>query len=133
MSQENVEALKAVYERWGAGDFWTPEIFDPDIEVVWAGEMPDLPKGGRGLSAVETSMRTWLAAWDEYRWEADSFISLQEDRVLVFITARGRGKGSSVDVEAHWAHLWTLREGKATRVEGFIDQAEARKAAGLRE
>ena len=29
-----------VYEKWGAGDFWTPEIFDPEVEVVWAGEMP---------------------------------------------------------------------------------------------
>ena len=134
MSQENVEALRAVYEKWGAGNFWTPEIFDHDVEVVWAGEMPDLAgPGGRGLSAVETAMRTWLAAWDEYRWEADRFIPVQEDRVLVLITARGRGKGSSVEVEAQWAQLWTLREGKATRLEGFIDRAEALEAAGLRE
>jgi hypothetical protein len=30
MSQENVEALTSVYERWGVGDFWTPDIFDAD-------------------------------------------------------------------------------------------------------
>jgi ketosteroid isomerase-like protein len=133
MSRENLKALKAVYERWGAGDFWTPDIFDPDIEAVWAGEMPDLPEGGRGLSAVETGMRTWLAAWDEYRWEADRFIPVQKDRVLVLFTARGRGKGSSLEVEARWAHLWTFREGKATRIEGFIHQPEALEAAGLSE
>jgi ketosteroid isomerase-like protein len=131
MSQENVKALKAVYERWGAGDFWTPEIFDPDIETVWAGEMPDLPRGGRGLSAVEADMRNFLAAWDEYRWEADRFIPVQEGRVLVLFTARGRGKGSSVEVGAKWAHLWTFRQGKATRVEGFIHQPQALEAAGL--
>ncbi len=134
MSEENVEALKAVYERWGAGDFWTPDVFDPDVEVVWAGDMPDIPKGrGRGLSAVEASMRTFLAAWDEYRWEADRFVAVQEDRVLVLITARGRGKGSSVEVEAYWAQLWTFRDGKATRLEGFTNRAEALEAAGLSE
>jgi ketosteroid isomerase-like protein len=131
MSQENVEALKAVYARWGAGDFWTPEIFAPDIEIVWAGEMPDLPASGRGLSVVEASMRTFLAAWDEYRWEADRFLPAPEDRVLVLFTARGRGKGSNVEVEAHWAHLWTFRALKATRIQGFIHQAEALEAAGL--
>ena len=134
MSQENVEALKTVYDRWGAGDFWTPGIFDSDAEVVWAGEMPDLAgPGGQGLAAIEAGMRTWLAAWDEYRWEADRFIPVNENRVLVLFTARGRGKGSSVEVEAHWAHLWTFREGKATRVEGFIHQPEALEAAGLSE
>lgn len=131
MSQENVEALKAVYARWGAGDFWTPDIFASDIEIVWAAEVPDLPAGGRGLSLVGTSMRTFLAAWGEYRWEADRFIPAQGDRILVLFTARGRGKGSSVEVEAHWAHLWTFRAAKATRIEGFIRQSDGLKAAGL--
>jgi hypothetical protein len=78
MSQENLEALKAVYEvgRWrllDAGDF------DPDVEAVWAGEMPDLAGlRGQGLSAVETAMRTWLSAWEEYRWEADRFMPVRE-------------------------------------------------------
>jgi ketosteroid isomerase-like protein len=132
MSQENVEALNTVYARWAAGDFWTPEIFDADVEIVWASEMPDTA-GERGLSAVEAGWRRWLAAWDEYRWEADRLIPVQGNRVLVFVTARGRGKGSNVEVEANWAHLWTFRGGKATRVEGFIHRAEALEAAGLSE
>jgi ketosteroid isomerase-like protein len=131
MSRENVEALKAVYARWGAGDFWTPDIFDPDVQVVWAEAMPDTGVD-RGLAAMETAMRGWLAAWDEYRWEADRFIPL-DDRVVVLVTARGRGKGSTVDVVAHWAHVWTFRSGKATRIEGFVNQAEALEAVGLSE
>jgi ketosteroid isomerase-like protein len=134
MSQEHVEALKAVYARWGAGDFrTTPDILAPEIEIVWAAEVPDLPAGGRGLSVLATSMRTFLAAWDDYRWEADRFIPAQDDRVLVLFTARGRGKGSSAEVEASWAHLWTFRAGKATRIAGFIHQSDGFKAAGLEE
>ena len=132
MSQENVEALKAVYARWAQGDFWTAEILDPDIEVVWAQEMPDFGSPTRGVEAMTAGMQNLLAVWEDYVWAADKFMPAG-DRVLVLFTARGRGKGSSVEVEAHWAHLWTFREGKATRVEGFLDRAEALEAAGLSE
>jgi ketosteroid isomerase-like protein len=123
MSQENVEALKAVYARWAAGDFWTPDIFDQGVQVVWPGVMPDTGVYN-GLAAVEAATRGWLDAWDEHRWEADRFIPVG-DRVVVLFTARGRGKGSSVEIEAHWAHLWTFRKGKAIRLEGFVNQSEA--------
>ena len=133
MSQENVAALTEVYARWGGGDFWTPDIFAPDVEVVWSGDMPGFERVDRGLAAVEAGMRNLLTAWEHYVWAADEFIPL-EDRVLVLFTARGRGKGSSVEVEAHWAHLWTFRDdGKATRLEGFTHQPDAREAAGLSE
>jgi ketosteroid isomerase-like protein len=132
MSRENVEALKTVYSKWGRGDFWTPEIFDPGVELSWAEELPDASDPVRGMDAVGASMRNWLAAWDECRWMADEFIQ-KENRVLVLFTARGRGKGSSVEVEAHWAHLWTFRDGKATRVEGFTKQTQALEILGLSE
>ena len=131
MSQErNLEALRSVYARWAVGDFWTPEIFDSDVEVVWAEPMPDATRTARGLSALTAGIRNWLAAWDDCRWAADEFIAVQ-GAVLVLFTARGRGKGSSVDVVAHWAHLWTFDDGKATRIEGFVDQAEALQVVGL--
>ncbi len=133
MSQDqDVEALKSVYAKWAIGDFWTPEILDPDVEVVWAERMPDATRTVRGLSAMAAGMREWLAAWDDYRWTADEFIAVQGG-VLALLTARGRGKGSSVDVEAPWAQLWTFHDGKATRLEGFADQAEALEALGLAE
>jgi ketosteroid isomerase-like protein len=127
--QDHIAALKAVYAEWGKGNFWTPEIFAPDVEIVWAAEMPDQATA-RGLSELDSETRNWLAPWENMRWTADEYIPL-EDGVLVLFTARGRGKGSNVEVEAQWAHLWRFRGDKAIRVEGFRDQAEGRKAAGL--
>jgi ketosteroid isomerase-like protein len=133
MSQDNLDAVKAVYDRWGAGDFSrSPDIFDSETEIVWAREMPDLPAGARG-DEVGATMRAFLAPWDEYRWEADNIMPAGDERILVLFTARGRGKGSNIEVKAQWAHVWTFRAGKATRVEGFIDQSEALNAAGLSE
>jgi ketosteroid isomerase-like protein len=62
----------------------------------------------------------------------DAVMPAGDERILVLFTARGRGKGSNVEVKAQWAHVWKFRAGKATRVEGFIDQSEALKVAGLR-
>ena len=94
--------------------------------------MPDFAGPNRGIAALDKGIRTLLAPWDEYGWAADEFIPF-EDRVLVLFTARGRGKGSSVEVEAHWAHLWTFHDGKAMRIEGFLDQAQALEVAGAME
>jgi ketosteroid isomerase-like protein len=35
MSEENVEIVRAVYERWGEGDFRASlEMFDPQVVLV---------------------------------------------------------------------------------------------------
>jgi ketosteroid isomerase-like protein len=45
----------------------------------------------------------------------------------------GRGKASGVAVERTWAYVWTIRAGKALRMDGYTDRAEALEAAGLTE
>jgi ketosteroid isomerase-like protein len=131
MSQENVEILRAVYGRWRLGDVWTPEVFDPDVEVVWAADIPDADTY-HGLAGLEQSARRWLKAWDELRIQAEEFVDLGE-RVLVLITISGRGKDSSIEAEGKYAHVWTMRDGKATRFAGYTDWAEALEAVGLSE
>ena len=130
MSDEHIERVRAVYAKWGAGDFRTPEVFDDASEVVWAQEMPLAGESSRGLEEITAGMLEWLGPWEEFSWTGDEFIAA-EDKVLVLVTARGRGKGSTVTVEARWAHLWTFREGRVARVEGFLDPADGRRAAGL--
>jgi ketosteroid isomerase-like protein len=61
---------------------------------------------------------------------ADRFVPF-ENGVVVMFTARGRGKGSSVEVEARWAHVWTFRGRKATKIEGYRERDEALRAVGL--
>jgi ketosteroid isomerase-like protein len=131
MSQENVEILRAVYERWRLGDFWTRDAFRDDVEVVWAADIPDVGTY-HGLAGLEASARQWFSAWDELRIEAEKFIDLGE-RVLVLITVYGRGKDSSIETEGKYAQLWTMRAGKATRFVGYTDWADALEAVGLSE
>ena len=50
---------------------------------------------------------------------------------MVLATVRGRGKKSGVEAETEFAHVWTMRDGKAVRIAAYFDRAEALKAAGI--
>jgi hypothetical protein len=56
---------------------------------------------------------------------------VDEDRLLVTFRLRGRGRGSGLEVDLEGAHLWTLRDLKAVRLEAFADAQSGRAAAGL--
>lgn len=45
----------------------------------------------------------------------------------------GRGKASGAQGEISMAMVWTVREQAITRVEFFLDRAQALEAVGLRE
>jgi ketosteroid isomerase-like protein len=46
---------------------------------------------------------------------------------------QGRGRASGVKVETRFYEVYTLREGKVSRVDEYTERAEALEAAGLRE
>jgi ketosteroid isomerase-like protein len=75
-------------------------------------------------------VKRWLESWDEYRMTPVEFIDAG-DQVLVIYRAAGRGKSSGIEVESRQAHLWTIRNGKALRLEVFSRPEEALEAAGL--
>jgi hypothetical protein len=42
MSEENVDALRPVYEEWGRGNFRpSSDAYGPDLEWGWSEEFPD--------------------------------------------------------------------------------------------
>jgi hypothetical protein len=43
------------------------------------------------------------------------------------------GRGSGIPVEAMIYNVWTVRQGKAVRVRGYLSRSDALEAAGLRE
>ena len=52
MSQENVEIVRGIFERWGEGDFRAgTDLFDPHVVLVLRPEFPD-PGAYLGPEAV---------------------------------------------------------------------------------
>jgi ketosteroid isomerase-like protein len=134
MSQENVEIVRRVYDGFRHFDWDKVERFaDPDLELH--GTSGGLFDGSvaRGTTAVRETFEAWDAeAWEEVRLTPREFVDAG-DRVVVLQNELRRGRGSGVEVRSETAVLFELRDGRVVRVQGFMDQGEALRAAGLRE
>jgi ketosteroid isomerase-like protein len=133
MSQGNVERVRSGYEAFARGDLdGVLEVLDPEIEVHPPPEFLGKGASYHGHAGFLAYSQRWLEPWEEYRLIPEQFIEAG-DRVIAANRAIARGKGSGVEVETRMAHSWTMREGKAVRMEVFRTAAEALGAAGLSE
>jgi ketosteroid isomerase-like protein len=81
----------------------------------------------RGLEEVRQGLERQIEVFDEFTIEPDEFHE-RGDRVAVPIRQRARGGVSGIEVEIRIGHLWTVRGGKAIRLEVFAAREDARKA-----
>jgi ketosteroid isomerase-like protein len=132
VSEENVEAVQAVYERWGKGDFQTRlDLLDPHVVLV---HEPEFEAGGPsyGIDAVVAFTRGMLEAWTHFTIEAEE-ITQSGDSVLVAVHQRGTGRTSGVTTDLHYFMVWTFRARKVVRFESIRERARALAAVGLSE
>jgi ketosteroid isomerase-like protein len=73
-----------------------------------------------------------LEAWEERRLEPQRFLHI-DDRVVVLMREYRRGRGSGIEVETDTAVVFTVRQGRVTLIQPYMDQAQALEAAGLSE
>jgi ketosteroid isomerase-like protein len=141
MSQENVEIVRRGYEtmtrvlaEWPSELPDLSEFLDPEIEWRGPREFPDLAEPRYGHEGVLSYIGTLFEALEEYRMVPEEFIDAGPDRVLVFSREGGRGKGSGAEVFTQpTAHLWTIRDGRAIRMQSYWERPDALKAAGIEE
>jgi ketosteroid isomerase-like protein len=82
----------------------------------------------RGVDEIRRAIETQLEVFDEFVIEPEEFHE-HGDHVAVSVRQRARGGVSGVKVEIRIGHLWTVRNGKAIRLEVFPARDDARKAA----
>ena len=134
MSQENVEILRRVFQRWASGSLSNTDMFDPDVEYSRIGaETPALEGRWLGLDEMRSAMREYLRAMSNLRIEAERIIDLGGERVLVLSRHTARGKQSGVPIEHELGDVFTLRDGKIVRFDSYWDRADALAAVGLAE
>jgi ketosteroid isomerase-like protein len=130
MSEGNVETVRRYYEAINRRDFDTVfDWFEPEIEFHLAGLFPDLERVYRGPGEVRTFLERFSEPWVELTVEPAKVIDL-EQRVLVFLRFHAKGR-DGIEVELPLAQLWTLRNGRALRMDAYSDERKALKAAGL--
>jgi ketosteroid isomerase-like protein len=129
-SDPNVDALRPIYDAWARGDWRAgPEAYGPTMVWSWSDEFPDINGVYDNPEDSEAAMREWLRGWENWRCEAEEFL-VAGDRVVVLTHYRGTGR-EGIELDSPAAHVWTMREGRASRLDVYVDRNRALRAAGL--
>jgi ketosteroid isomerase-like protein len=134
MSEKNVEVVRRAVETFNERGFesvGTSELITDDFEFHEPPEQP-APRVARGREEVRKLAGEFDEAWEQHQSEPQEIRSVDADRVLLFTTERFRGR-DGIELEAPFAAIFTLRNGKIQRWQAFWNQQTALEAAGLTE
>jgi ketosteroid isomerase-like protein len=118
----------AGYDAFNRGDFdAATQLMDPEIEFQRAELAPESGEI-RGTEA----MRAWMTP-DIFEEQNVELVEVIENGEKIFVEGlfRIKARGSGMVIEDRAFHVWTIQDGKATRLEFYADRSEARRAAGL--
>jgi ketosteroid isomerase-like protein len=136
MSQENVEIVRGIYDAVARRDDMAPfEVYAEDI--IWdfsntrrAALNPK--KVYHGHEGVRENWRDALSVFGVVDLEVKELIDAG-DQVMAVIHEREVGRASGAPVETTHLAVWTLAEGKVTKLQVFDERHQALEAAGLSE
>jgi ketosteroid isomerase-like protein len=131
MSQENVEIVRAGYERFAATGEFTGDLVTDDF--VWdMSNFHGWPEQQmyEGVDGARAFVSEWTEAWEDWQLDVEALHDAGE-KVVAFVYQRGRSKGGGMPVEMSFAQVFTVRDGKQARMEMYSDRDEALSAAGL--
>src|SRR5215210_4494409 len=127
MSDGNIELLREMLSN---------AVEDPDAyfalveeDVEWDLRDTSSPMAGlyHGREAVRDLYRRWAGAFSDWHFEIEHLIDAGR-HVVAFVTERGHGRGSGVEVEMKRANVTTFRDGKVIRFRSFASRDDALRA-----
>jgi ketosteroid isomerase-like protein len=125
ITEADVERLLHGFELYNAGDFEALRGFvSADFVVERVGGEPP----AEGWDAVKE-----LIEPDAFEWQRMYALDweLNGDKGLVHVRIHAKGAGSGIELDIDGWQVWTVRDGMAIRLQNFLDEADAREAAGL--
>ena len=132
MSQENVKAIERAIAALNSGDIATvlglchPDVVYDNTNAVFDAAVYHGHEGLVEFFSLGQEM------WESQTYELEELIPVGDDRVMVpqRIVSVGR---DGVETIARNTNVYTLNEGKATKIESFQTKADALEAVGLSE
>jgi ketosteroid isomerase-like protein len=129
MSEENVDAVRWIYESVTAGMGWPEELFDAEFES----HMGDVGVGALRIDATQAALREYFDTFEDFHVEIEELIDAGGGHVVATIRDGGRIKGSHAEVSNRYFHVWTFGDGKVVRLSVHTERRRALEAAGLSE
>jgi ketosteroid isomerase-like protein len=129
VSSENLEIVQRGFDAFNdRGVEGILPFIHPEFEATTPPNLASEPDTYRGHDGI----RRWFDSFDEVmdgiRWDAHGF-QQAGDKVVVEFTLRARGKTTGLDFGQDAVMVWSMRDGKAIRVELFESLDEALRAA----
>src|ERR1700730_8212714 len=122
MSRENVAMVQRRYEAFNRRD----------IDAVVAEMHPEVEL----RTTVEThhghaGVAEWIthadAVFNSLSMTVEEIIDFG-DRVMAIVRERATGMGSELAIDQHFAHVWTIRDGRVITFWAFTERTEALEA-----
>jgi ketosteroid isomerase-like protein len=131
VSGTRAETVRAIYERWGRGDFAAgTELYDPHVLLVLNPEFPD-SGNYLGLDEIGAYMRgQFLSDLHDAAISGEEFIEAG-DSVVVRVNQIATGPESGARVPIVYYQVWTFRGDSVVRIESVRERADALAAVGL--
>lgn len=126
------DIVKALYDAFGMGD--VPAVLDAfDPQIQWRGAENFLYADGNpyvGPQAVaEGVFQRIVSDVENFAVVPEHFVE-GGDTVVVEGRYRGKMKATGTPVDAQFAHVWQLRDGKVVRFQQYTDTKQWAEAAG---
>jgi ketosteroid isomerase-like protein len=126
----NLDVVKAWVEACNQMDVERAlSLCSPCIELT---ESKTLPGSVRavGLDKVRRYLERFTTHWSEGEWLPQEFLE-SGDKIVMVARLKLRGRQSGIEVDRSWVYVFTVRDGKLLRQEGFDERAEGLAAAGV--
>jgi ketosteroid isomerase-like protein len=126
MAGDRIEIVSALYEALASGE--TDRVAAAIADTDWE-EAEGMPYGGRYRGAEEIFQNVFgriAADVQNFSARPDELLPAGEDRVLA--VGRYRGTGKHGDLDAAFAHLWTVRDGRIVKFVQYADTHKYREA-----
>jgi ketosteroid isomerase-like protein len=132
MSQENVEAVRRIFEAWASGDWSIGNDYLDEHAVCVVNS--DFPAFGAyfGFDEIRAYWRDFLAQWERVTFDAERLRAVG-DTVVASVVQHVKGRTSGIEGDLSYFMLFTFRGGKIVRMESFMGEGEALEAVGLSE
>jgi uncharacterized protein len=130
VGESNAEQVRRAYDalREGGPDAIL-EFIDPQFEAEAPPELSVEPQTYRGKEGVKRWFDLFYEVVDEVRLEPEEFVEAGDD-VVVPLQLVVKGHESGVEVAQSLTQVWTMRDGRATRMQAFPDKETALRSLG---
>ena len=129
-TKQAIAELRSAYDAFSRGDIDSAvQFLDPDVE--WT-EPPEFPSGGtyRGIEGAKRYLAQSRAGAAQVISEPEEFIPAG-NRIVVFVQARVSPKNSNTWQEIRLADVYTIHNGRVTKMRAFASREDALRWVGV--